>query len=278
MIGNEEETIYFALDSDAIINLALLHHYFPGGRNRQPFDEKMAYYLSNQSIMKSLPELTYAYQNFLFTRDENDNVVPIKKPRVKFVVPYTAFGEVCDYACKKENEIFREDFKELLCKTMLKFDDSKRKDKVEFISNLRGLARAYTQPFVCKGKKHDAPMPVILTGNKIGRIPSDSMIMAEATVHGIDLLTFNAKDYIFNDEVENISGRTRKFGICAINELRGYKKELSNANGEKEVVLPKPYHFSQVMKKFMSETEDTTFDFRVKPKTRRITPGEFERL
>ena len=130
-------------------------------------------------------------------------------------------------------------------------------------------------------------MPAILTGNRIGRIPSDSMIMAEATVHGIDLLTFNAKDYIFNDELENISGRTRKFGICAINELRGYKKELSNrmnyisllnANGEKEVVLPKPYHFGQVMKKFMSEYEDTTFDFRVKPKTRRITPGEFEKV
>ena len=278
MIGNEDETIYFALDSDAIINLTIVHHFFPGGKNRQPLDFEMINSISNQSVLKSLPELTYAYQNFMFTRDKNDKVVPVKKPRVKFIVPYTAFGEVCDYACKKENAMFKEDFREVLTKTMCRFDDSKWKNKDDLVREVRSLARAYTKDFVFKGKKYSAPMKLFKDKYDVGKIPSDCLIMAEATVHGVDLLTFNAKDYVYNDEVEDISGRMRKFGVCAINEIKGYKRRYVNAVGDEGVTLSRPYHFGQVMRKFMSEHEDNTFAFRVKPKTKRIEHNEMERI
>lgn len=276
MVGNEEETIYFAVDSDVVINLVYAHHYFPGGRDGKPMSYETAKALSRQSIISAYSEIMFAYENFLFTRDENGKVVPIKKPRVKFVIPYTAFGEICDFATKPENAIFKDDFKEVLCKTMLRFNDSKRNDMGELVSDIRSLARAYINNYEFRGKTFKAPMKDYVTG----RIPSDSMIMAEATVHGLNLLTFNGKDFVFDEEnQENISGRSRKYGICAINEKMGYKKYYKNADGEMEKVLPRPYQFGLVMRKFMNKDGVShDFDFRVKPKTKRIEHNEIERV
>ena len=109
---------------------------------------------------------------------------------------------------------------------------------------VHGIAEAYTNPVILDdGTTMKKPMETHYVAALGKTAPTnDCYIMAEASVLGIDLLTFNYRDYMMYDNKPSI----RVAAIAKINRELGLL--FDNVNGEKDV--PRPLKIDQFVDNF----------------------------
>lgn len=195
---NEAKTehIYVALDSDVFRSLAwaesilMKHGSLDDDRaRRDPFIAKSADY-----IVKLL---------YLARID-----------KVRFYITRTVYHENKHLLKNRNNPIFN------FAKNMCYFPDVTSKKYTTYVGHSRVLAQTYCDP----SGGRPAPMKSTYSEYCGSYVPeNDAYIMAQATVAGCYcLLTNNARDYLFNEKIDDETQKSRKSAIIDINRELGY--------------------------------------------------------
>ena len=116
------------------------------------------------------------------------------------------------------------------------------------------LAKAYSSPYMDKGKTLYQPMEKIYVAAIDSYVPSnDCFIMAEATVNECFLLTNNLKDFIFDNKLGDTDNHRRVEGIRIINTQHKYKRILQ----DNIYFIPQPVSFSKLIKQLKKKAYKT---------------------
>lgn len=134
--------------------------------------------------------------------------------KVRFYITRTVYHENKHLLKNKNNPIFN------FAKNMCYFPDVTSKEYITCIGRSRVLAQTYCEP----SSSRPAPMKSTYSEYCSSYIPeNDAYIMAQVTVAGCYcLLTNNARDYLFNEKIDDETKKSRKSAIIDINHELGY--------------------------------------------------------
>lgn len=197
----ENSHLYIAIDTNIVIALASLYMYKTHPNINEVFEDAI--------LKKRFKEFKYLFE-------------AIKQDRIRVIVTSTTYHESMNFNHKKLYANWVDDDKKTV-NYVLKFWSEycyapNTPDNENKIKKINKLARDYRNRNAIPQKEDN-----------------DSLIMAEAAVEGVNLLTFNGKDFVFESKDKSVDVRRKR--ILKIHGEKGIFKRNPATN---MVFYPKP--------------------------------------